>query len=181
MKAKHILTHILPAALLFLAAPAYAQDDHKDKDHDHAAHKETDSHDHGKKIAGPNGGRVLTGVDPHLEFFVTEERTVKITAVDDEGKPVALAEQTVSIMAGDRANPTRMSFAKSGESLVSDKAFPEGNDLPVVIQVKVTPDAKTVIEKFNLNLNDCPTCSNKEYACTCDHGGEEKGHEGHDH
>lgn len=179
MKTKHILNHILPAALLFLAVPAYAQDDHKG--HDHVTHKETDSHGHAKKITGPNGGRILTKVEPHLEFFVAEDRTVKITAVDAEGRPVAMAEQTVSIIAGDRANPTRMSFTKDGESLVSDTAFPEGNDLPVVIQIKVTPDAKTVIEKFNLNLNNCPTCSNKEYACTCEHGSEAKGHEGHEH
>lgn len=58
--------------------------------------------------------------------------------------------------------------------LISDKAVPEGNDLPTVVQIKATPDAKAVTEKFNLNLAQCPTCENKEYACTWAHGEEGK-------
>ncbi|MGJ8641856.1 MAG: hypothetical protein ACSHX9_00480 [Luteolibacter sp.] len=144
--------------------------------HDHAEHAE-EGHEEAK--AGPNGGKVIHEVEPHLEFFVTEDRKVRITALDEGGKAAPIGEQSVSIIAGDRSNPTRMAFAKEGEVLVSDKAFPEGNDFPVVVQIKTTPDAKTVIEKFNLNLMDCPTCEHQEYACTCDHG--EDGHEGHDH
>ncbi len=136
-------------------------------------------HDHAKKIAGPNGGRVINTVEPHLEFFVTKDRKVKITAANDDGKAIALGGQTVRVIGGSRSNPTRLSFTKEGDSLVSDKALPEGNDFPVVVQIKVTSDAKTVIDKFNLNLKDCPTCEHKEYACTCDHG--EGSHEGHDH
>lgn len=173
----------LTAALAFaLAGTSFAEEEHDHKGHDHAEHKEEkkddhEGHDHGahaKKIAGPNGGRVLTGVEPHLEFFVTKDRKVKITAVDDHGKAIPLDKQSVTVTGGSRSNPTRMSFAKDGESLISDKAFPEGNMLPVVVQIKAKPDAKTVIEKFTLNLSDCPTCEHAEYACTCDHGG-------HDH
>ncbi len=142
--------------------------------HDHAEHAE-EGHEGAK--AGPNGGKVIHEVEPHLEFFVTEDRKVRITALDKDGKAVPIGEQSVSIIAGDRSNPTRMTFAKEGEVLVTDETFPEGNDFPVVIQIKVTPDAKTVIEKFNLNLNDCPTCEYKEYACTCSHGD----HDSHDY
>ena len=131
--------------------------------HDHAPHKGAEH------VAGPNGGRLLTSVAPHLEFFVTKDRKVKITAVDDHGKAVPLGEQSVVVIGGSRMSPTRMSFKKEGESLVSDKAFPEGNDFPVVVQIKVKPDAKTVTEKFNVNLNACSTCENAEYACTCGH------------
>lgn len=146
------------AAAFAIATPASAEDPH-----DHVAHV------HETAIAGPNGGRVITSVEPHLEFFVTAERKVKITAVGDDGKALPLGEQSVSVIGGSRANPTRMAFAKDGDSLVSDKAFPEGNDFPVVVQIKVKPDAKAVIEKFNLNLSDCPTCEHAEYACTCEH------------
>lgn len=136
------------------------KDDHEDHDHDH---------DHAEKIAGPNGGRVFTSVEPHLEFLVTEDRKVKITALDDHNKPIAIAEQSVRVTGGDRSNPTRLSFAKEGTVLVSDAAFPAGNDFPVVVQIKPSGDAKSVMEKFNLNLVDCPTCDYLEYACTCDH------------
>ncbi len=158
---KTTLTTLTTALSLALANPAIA----------------APGHDHDRKIAGPNGGRVLTGVEPHLEFLVTEDRKVRITAVDDDGKVVELGEQDVRLIGGSRANPTRLSFVKEGNLLVSDKALPEGNNLPVVLQIRPTPDAKTVIEKFTLNLNDCPGCEHLEYACTCDHGD----HEGHDH
>ena len=141
---------------------------HKDKDKD----KDHDDHDHSKVIAGPNGGRVLTGVEPHAEFFVTDDRKVRITFVDDDLKPIAATDQSVSVIAGDRSNPTSLTFVKSGTNLVSDKALPEGNDFPVVVQLKTTAGASVVHEKFNLNLLDCPTCEYKEYACTCAHGDE---------
>ncbi|MAS95040.1 MAG: hypothetical protein CMO55_17730 [Verrucomicrobiales bacterium] len=154
-----------------LGAPVLQADE---KDHKHEEH----DHDHHEAIAGPNGGKVIQEVEPHLEFFVTEDRKVQITALGEDGKAIPIAEQSVRVTGGDRSNPTRMSFEKKGDVLVSDTAFPEGNDFPVVVQIKTAPDAKTAMEKFNLNLNDCPTCDYKEYACTCDHGDD---HEGHDH
>ncbi|MDP4645492.1 MAG: hypothetical protein NWS80_00025 [Akkermansiaceae bacterium] len=165
-------------AIAFAGAGTLIAEEKGHEGHDHAEHAE-EGHEEVK--AGPNGGKVIHEVDPHLEFFVTKDRKVQITALDKDGKAVPIAEQSVKVTGGDRANPTRMTFAKEGDVLVSDIAFPEGNDFPVVVQIKATPDAKTVIEKFNLNLMDCPTCEHQEYACTCDHGEEEDGHEGHDH
>ena len=143
-------------------------------DHDHAEHKDHDhDHDHGHSHdgieAGPNGGRILFEVEPHVEFLVTDDRKVRISAVNDDGKVIPVTTQTASLMGGSRANPTKMKFTKEGDSLVSDVAFPEGNDFPVVIQLKGNPEDKAAIVKFNLNLADCPTCDSKEYACTCDH------------
>ena len=136
-----------------------------------------------EKIKAPHGGRIISAVEPHAEFLVTKDKKVEIRFLDAVGKVVAPALQTVTVTMGDRANPTKLAFTKDGDKLVSDKTVPEGKDLPVVLQIKVTPDSKTVSEKFNLNSAKCPTCSNAEYACSCEHGGEkkEKGHEGHDH
>ena len=158
-------------ALAFAGAGTLIAEEKGHEGHDHAEHADKD---HEGAKAGPNGGKIIVEVEPHLEFFVTEDRKVQITALDKDGKAATIGEQSVSIIAGDRSNPTRMTFSKEGEVLVSDKAFPEGNDFPVVVQIKTTAEAKTVIEKFNLNLEDCPTCSYLEYACTCDHG--EHGH-----
>ena len=136
-----------------------------------------------EKIKAPNGGRIIDAVEPHAEFLVTPEKKVEIRFLDDAGKVVAPSAQTVTVTMGDRAAPTKLAFTKDGDKLVSDKTIPDGKELPVVVQIKTTPEAKTVTEKFNLNLAKCPTCSNAEYACTCAHGGEKKeaGHEGHDH
>ncbi len=132
------------------------------------------AHERGKIKAGPNGGRVLTGVKPNLEFYVTPDRTVQLTALDDTLKPVALGTQSVTAVAGDRNQPTKLNFTAKDGKLVSDGKLPEGNDFPVVVQIKAAPDAKAVNEKFNLNLSKCPTCGNAEYACVCSHDDEKK-------
>jgi hypothetical protein len=134
-----------------------------------------------EKIKAPNGGRIIDSVEPHAEFLITKDKKVEVRFLDDAGKVVAPAAQTVTVTMGDRAAPTKLAFTKDGDKLVSDKVIPEGKELPVVLQIKVTPEAKSVTAKFNLNLAKCPTCENAEYACTCAHGGDEKGHEGHDH
>ena len=160
---------ILLATLCVAMSPALRAED----GHDHADHE---GHEHAEKLVGPNEGRIITSVEPHIEFFVMPDRKVKITFIDDDGKVSPLKEQKVSGIGGDRSKPTRLAFAKDGESLVSDKPLPEGKMIPLILTVKVTPDAKSVNEKFTVNLADCPTCKHAEYACTCDHS-----HEGHDH
>jgi hypothetical protein len=129
-----------------------------------------------EKIKAPNGGRIIEAVAPHAEFLVTKDKKIEIRFLDDTGKVVAPAAQAVSVTMGDRSAPTKLSFAKDGDKLVSDKVVPEGKDLPVVVQIKTTPEAKSVTEKFNLNLADCPTCEHAEYACSCEHGGDAHKH-----
>lgn len=135
-------------------------------------------------IKAPNKGRIIDSVEPHAEFLVTKDKKIEIRFLDDAGKVIAPAAQTASVVMGDRSAPTKLAFTKDGDKLVSDKTVAEGESLPVVLTIRVTPDAKAVTEKFNLGLGNCPPCGNAEYACTCEHakgGKEEKGHEGHDH
>ncbi len=153
---KLLTTTLLTLALAFTASAA-----------------DKDKHDHETK-AGPTGGRLITEVEPHVEFFVNKDKKVEIRFINDDMKVVAPGEQVISVTLGDRAAPTKLSFTKDGDKLISDKAVPEGNDLPTVVQIRAKDGAKPVNEKFNLNLNDCPTCKNKEYACTCAHGDEAK-------
>lgn len=132
----------------------------------------------------PNKGRIIDSVEPHAEFVVSKDKKIEIRFLDDAGKVIAPAKQTASVIMGDRSAPTKLAFTKDGDKLVSDKVVAEGESLPVVLTIKVTPDAKAVTEKFNLAMGNCPPCGNAEYACTCDHakgGSKEKGHEGHDH
>jgi len=99
---------------------------------------------------------------------------VEIRFINDDNKVVAPGEQVISVTLGDRSAPTKLSFAKDGDKLVSDKTIPAGNDYPTVVQIRAKEGAKPVNEKFNLNLEQCPTCKNKEYACTCVHDDEAK-------
>ena len=124
---------------------------------------------HEKTEAGPNRGRLITSVTPHAEFFVTADRKVQITFVGADGKPVAPADQVVVVIAGDRSAPTKLTFTKTGNVLLSDAALPAGNDFPTVVQIKTTPEAKPVYARFNLNTSICGECQNAEYACVCGH------------
>ncbi len=144
---------------------------HGDGDADHKHGKgDGDGHDHDHSaMAGPNGGRVLAEFEPHAEFFVQDDRRVRITFVDDDHKPVAPGEQIVMVIAGDRTSPTELSFAKDGEYLVSDRELPAGDDFPVVVRIKATAADSIENAKFQCNLKVCPGCDLKEYACVCDH------------
>ena len=159
LKTKTILATILYAAMVPIAAIA--------EEKDHAEHANGEH-----AVKGPNEGRMIMEVEPHAEFFVTKDRKVQITFVDDDGKIVPIKDQKVTIICGDRSKPTTMKMEKKDGKLVSSNVLPEGNDYPTVVSIKVTPDAKTVREKFNLNMSDCPTCDFVEYNCTCDHGTE---------
>jgi hypothetical protein len=153
---KLLTTTLLTLALAFTASAA-----------------DKDKHDHETK-AGPTGGKLITEVEPHVEFFVNKDKKVEIRFINDNNKVVAPGEQVISVTLGDRSAPTKLSFAKDGDKLVSDKTIPAGNDYPTVVQIRAKEGAKPVNEKFNLNLEQCPTCKNKEYACTCLHDDEAK-------
>ena len=153
---KSIALKLLTA--LALTVPAFAADDHK----------------HEKKVAGPNGGMVITAVEPHLEFYVNKDRKVEITALGEDLKAAKLSGQVIAVTAGDRSKPTKLELKEEGGKLVSTNALPDGNDFPVSVSIKANASAKAVYEKFNLNLEKCPTCKYAEYACICAHADEDK-------
>ncbi len=124
---------------------------------------------HDKKDAGPNGGRVITAVDPNLEFLVTKDRKVEITALTDDLKPAKMSGQVIAVLAGDRNNPTKLEFTEEDGRLVSSNALPDGDGFPVSVSIKSDPSGKATYEKFNFNLEKCPTCKYPEYACICGH------------
>jgi len=121
-----------------------------------------------QKESGPNGGRLITSVTPHIEFLVMEDLKILISAVSDE-KIVPIDDQIVTVIGGDRSNPTELKFSKFGKSLLSENSFPSGKSLPVIVTITSTPKAEPQQEKFNLDLSNCPTCDFKEYACICNH------------
>ena len=122
-----------------------------------------------EKIKAPNGGRIIETVEPHAEFLITAEKKIEIRFLDDSGKVVAPGAQVVTVTMGDRANPTKLAFAKDGDKLVSDKTIPDGKELPVVLQIRAKEGEKASTAKFSLNLAKCATCEHAEYACSCAH------------
>lgn len=122
-----------------------------------------------KKVAGPNGGRIITAVAPRAEFFVLPDRKVQITFLGQDGKAVPPADQVVTVTAGERSAPKTLTFARSGNALVSNLPLPAGDAVPTVVQIKSSPAGKLVAEKFNADLGKCEECKLAEYACVCAH------------
>lgn len=122
-----------------------------------------------KKVAGPNGGRILTKSEPRAEFFVTADRRVQITFLDSAGKPIAPAGQTVIVVSGERSAPQTLMFIHTGQALLSTTPLPAGSAVPTVVQIKPTPTTPSVTERFNVDLSTCSECKLSEYACICAH------------
>jgi hypothetical protein len=156
MKQKIHIKVLLLATLALLGATSV----NASAGHDHAPHQNK---------GGPNGGRLITLVEPYLEFFVTPERFVQITFLDQDGKFVPAGEQIVSAVGGDRSAPVEIEFVENAGMLRSTKALPDMKNMPIILQINATPDAKRVREKFYLNMSACSSCSFKEYACICGH------------
>ena len=162
---------LLTAALLTLGLTFGLRAADKEKPDAKAPTAAADGHNAVK--VGPTNGRLLTAMKPVVEFFVNKDKKIEIRFVDDSNKVLAPGTQEVSVTLGERAKPTKLTFTKDGDHLISDKVIPEGNDYPTVVQVKADAKAKAVNAKFNLNMNKCPDCANQEYNCTCAHAAEE--------
>lgn len=164
----HKRTALVLIVLILSILPAFA-----DNDHPHPHHAD---HGHGtaEKEPGPNGGRIIEGEDFKLEFFVKDDRKVQISFLNDHGEVVSPQDQHISLIGGDRSNPTHLQFEKSGKVLISKDALPKHKNMPTILNVKTSPDANNVRERFNINMSTCPECSLHEYACICGH--EELGH-----
>lgn len=115
---------------------------------------------------GPNGGRIL-------EFSKDEtmhgELTVKgdkfhIALLDKDMKPVALDQQALTAITGERNAPQKLAVEKDAKGFV----------IPVVkagewliLQYKNAPDTKAITARVEYNTTICEECKNAEWLCKC--------------
>lgn len=187
MKIKYTVTTLLAIGLPLLsscgdkkteAKDEHAGHDHSEHDgHDHGDHEGHDhgdheGHDHGDHEghdhakAGPNGGRMIKGT--HAEFFVTDSRNVQITFYGEDDAEISPEGKSVVVLTGNSSAPIEMNFKVADKHFVSEETLPEGNNFPTAVEIDLG-DGKKIEDKFTLNLSDCPSCDNKEYACECEH------------
>lgn len=126
-----------------------------------------DGHDHSKKTAheheehvtqGPNGGHVVNSKAGFaLEVTVDKDRKARIVWLDKDFKAAALADQSITGIAGERSAPVKLTFAKGKDAdanvLISDQALPAGAHIPMILMIKPTADAKAVPERFELHIH----------------------------
>lgn len=141
--------------------------------HTHAPEAAPHSHDgesdHHDQVPGPNGGRLVVGVEPHLEFFVTADHHAQITFVNDDIQPIPPADLSLSLTAGDRSNPTLIEFTEKDGVLLSNTPLPKEHNAPLVLQITGGENNEPVFERFHLNMETCSGCQLSEYACICGH------------
>ncbi len=125
-------------------------------------------HDH-DRVGGLRGGRLLDGTEPRAEFFVEKDNTVTVTFYDDGSKPVAVSEQSVTVIAETDGDESTVEFEKKGDVLVSKGPLPEGHALNLVVQFKQTAGSKPVNFRFVYEDHVCGVCKRAEYACICGH------------
>jgi len=94
----------------------------------------------------------LKGTIPAVELLVIEDRKVQLTLVGEDGKALTPSTEVVTLTTGDRGAPTTLTFTSAGNTLVSNTALPEGDDLAVVVELKKTPDAVSRYSRLKLNL-----------------------------
>jgi len=153
MKNKLKLTTTIMLAL-FASPLAFAADDH-----DHSKETAEEHHEHEENVTkGPNGGHVVeskTGFS--FEVTVDKDRKARIVFLDKENKAVALGEQNISGIAGERSAPTKLAFSKGKDAdanvLIADKPLPAGAHVPIILMIKTSSDAKAVTERFELHLH----------------------------
>jgi hypothetical protein len=121
---------------------------------------------HGGVELGPNKGRILEfskNETLHGEVTVTGDK-FQIALLDKDMKPVAMAEQTLTAVTGDRDTPTKLEVTKG----------PKGFLIPVIkpgewiiLQYKDSPKAKTITARLEYNTATCEACSKAEWLCEC--------------
>lgn len=128
---------------------------------DHAAQKDNpeEHHEHEENVTkGPNGGHVIESkAGFSFEVTVDKERKARIVFLDKDLKAVPLGAQGITGIAGERSAPTKLAFAKGKDGdadvLISDQALPAGAHVPMILMIKSAPDAKAVVERFELHLH----------------------------
>lgn len=144
------------ALLLALFASPLAS---ADEDHPPGKEASEEHHEHEENVTkGPNGGHVIESkAGFSFEVTVDKDRKARIVFLDKDLKAVPLAEQGITGIAGERSAPTKLAFVKGKDAdanvLVADKPLPAGAHVPMILMIKGTPDAKAVVERFELHLH----------------------------
>ncbi len=130
-------------------------------------------------ISGSKGGKILSSVPLHAEFFVQPDRKVSITFYDEALKQVAPTGQEIKVIAEAPTGKVTLEFEKGATGYLSKTALPAGDGYRIVVQIKNDATAKPQNFRVDFHTEICKECGHPEYACTCAHAGGD--HSGHGH
>ena len=131
-------------------------------------------------VGGPQGGKLLDNPAPRAEFFVNADRIVEIRFYDAAMNVVPPGEQVVNIIVETPTGKVKLALQRTGNVLTSAETLPEGDGYLIVVQIKEGPAGKTQNFRIMYHAEQCGECQRAEYACSCEHAGEND-HSGHGH
>lgn len=79
-------------------------------------------------------------------------------------KPVAIAAQEISVTAGTREAPEKLTVEKSDKGF-SFTSPPAGQW--IIVQYKETAEAKAITARLHYNTKNCDPCKQLEWRCAC--------------
>jgi hypothetical protein len=129
---------------------------------------------HERITVGPGDGRLAfldSTTTPSAEFNVKDGK-LHITLLDKDLKPIALAEQTLTITTGERGNAKKLEVSKAGNNFTA--ALPAGEDFWCVFQLKETKAAKSITFRVHYRAEICAECKKAEWRCICGNKGSGK-------
>lgn len=127
-------------------------------------------------VGGPKGGKLLVKGDLRAEFLVNNDRHIEISFYDENLTAIPIGEQTVSILVSSTEGRTVLELEQTGSGFTSKEPLPEGDGHRIVVRIKETPDSKFANFRVEYISEICGGCDRNEYACICDHAGEEEEH-----
>ena len=130
-------------------------------------------------IGGPKGGKLLEKGELRAEFFVDNERHAVVTLYDADLNVITPTEQTVKVFAlttGTNGKPT-IEMEQSNDHFISTTALPDEDGYTIAVQIKESAGGKKSTFRINYHSEICGECDRGEYACICDHSGDD----GHGH
>jgi hypothetical protein len=122
---------------------------------------------------GPNGGRILEfskNETMHGEVLVKDDK-FHIALLDKDMKPVAMEEQTLTAITGDRESPTKLTVEKDAKGFVVP-VVKSGEWL--ILQYKNSSKEKAITARFEYNTAICEECKAQEWICKCKPEAEKK-------
>ncbi len=130
---------------------------------------------HERITIGPNGGRLLmidSTTTPNVEFTLNDNKA-HIELLDAKRKSIPLTDQSLTVIAGSRSNPTRLTAEKIDNKFVAGP-LPDGDDYFIVFRLKESKKASALTFRLHYYTISCGECDRIEWLCLCGNKGSGK-------
>ena len=116
---------------------------------------------------GPNGGRLLP-LNPQRSGYAevtVEGDSFHVALLDAERKPVAIEQQALTVVGGERTKPARLPVETVNNRFVTP--VPKGEEVWMLLQIKPSPGARKFRVRFHHDVKPCDVCRRQAWLCSC--------------